>query len=60
MEFHDNLQNFTAQYFDFVQFHCILITFAFAFDDFESLLPNFGLIWIGSKFGNFRIGDGKS
>jgi hypothetical protein len=20
----------------------------------------FGLVWIGSKFGNFRLGDGKS
>jgi hypothetical protein len=32
-----------------------MITFAF-----ESLLQNFGLIWTGSKFGNFGLGDGES
>ncbi len=38
---------------------CILLTIAFAFDDFESLLKNFGLILTSSKFGNFRLGDGE-
>ncbi len=32
----------------------------FAYDNFESLLQNFSLIWTGSKFGNFGLGDGKS
>ncbi len=38
-----------------IHFHCILLAFAFAFDDFESLLQNLCLIWIGSKFGNFKL-----
>ncbi len=48
------------QTFDFVQFHCNLLTFAFALDYFESLLQNFSLIWTGSKLGNFGLGNGKS
>ncbi len=31
-----------------------------AFDDFNSLPQNFSLIWTGSNFGNFRLGDGES
>jgi hypothetical protein len=30
---------------------------AFAFNDFESLLQNFGLIWTSSKFENFGLCD---
>jgi hypothetical protein len=37
-----------------------LLNFAFTFNDFESLLQNFGLISTGSKFGHFGLGDGKS
>ncbi len=37
-----------------------MLTFTFAFDDFESLLLNFGLVRTGSNFGNFGLGDGKS
>ncbi len=37
-----------------------MLTFAFAFDDFESLLQNFGHIRTGSKFYIFGLGDGES
>jgi hypothetical protein len=40
--------------------HTHALTFAFAFDAFENSLQNFGLIWTGSKFQNFYLGDGKS
>jgi hypothetical protein len=43
-------------YFDFVQFHCILLTE----DGFESLLQNFSLIQVGSKLGNLGLGNGES
>ncbi len=43
-----------------MQFHCISLTFAFAFDDFKSLLWNFSLNWNDSKFGNFRLGNAES
>jgi hypothetical protein len=36
--------------------HCISLTF----DDFKSLLQNFGLAQTGSKFGNFGLGNGKN
>jgi hypothetical protein len=39
-----------VKYFDFAQFQCISLTFAFMFGAFESLLENFGLDWAGSKF----------
>jgi hypothetical protein len=45
-------QSNTLILFNLFVFHYILLTFAFAFADFESLLQNFGLSWIGSKFGN--------
>jgi hypothetical protein len=32
----------------------------FGFDVFKSLLQNFGLFWTVSKFGNFKLGNGKS
>ncbi len=32
---------------------------AFAFDDFESLLQNLGMVQTSLKWGNFRLGDGK-
>jgi hypothetical protein len=35
-------------------------SFAFAFDDFESLRQNFGLTWAHSKFGNFGLGNSES
>jgi len=46
--------------FDFIQFRCILLAFAFAFGAFESWLQNFGLVWIHSKFDNFGLGNGDS
>ncbi len=49
-----------ANHHNFVQFWCILLNFAFAFDAFESSPWNFGLIRTGSKFQNFRLGDGES
>ncbi len=45
--------------FDYIQSHCILWTFAFAFDDFKSLLQKFGLIQTGWKFVNFCLGNGE-
>jgi hypothetical protein len=47
-----------VKYFGFVQFRCILLTFTFG--AFESLPQNFGLIWTGSKFQNFGLGEGES
>jgi hypothetical protein len=38
----------------------ISLTFAFALDDFKSLLQNFSLVWTSSKCVHFRLGDGKS
>jgi hypothetical protein len=49
-----------VQYFDFIQFQCILFIFAFAFGAFNSLPQNFGLIQTGSKFQNFGLGNDKS
>jgi hypothetical protein len=37
----------------------MLLTFAYASNNFDSLLQNFGLIQKGSKFGNFGLGNGK-
>ncbi len=37
-----------------------MLTFAFAFCDFEKLPWNFGLACTGSKLENFRLGDGES
>jgi hypothetical protein len=37
-----------------------LLTFASAFDDFESLHQNFGFVRTSSKSGNFGLGDGKN
>jgi hypothetical protein len=34
--------------------------YSFGFDNFESLLENFGLVWTSSKLGNFGVGDGES
>jgi hypothetical protein len=45
--------------YDSVQCCCISLTIAFALDDFESLLQNFGVAWTSSKFGDFRLGDGE-
>ncbi len=45
---------------DFIHFVCIMLTFAFIFGDEEHFLQNFGLAQTGSKFVNFRLGDGKS
>jgi hypothetical protein len=45
---------------NFVEFHCILLTFALAFNDLKSLLQNFGLDQTGSKFRDLRLDDGKS
>jgi hypothetical protein len=44
---------------DFIRFHRISLTFAFAFGDFKSLLQNLSFTWTGSKFGNFGLGDGE-
>ncbi len=49
-----------AHYLDFIQLRYISITFGFALGRFESLAQTFGLFWNGSKFQNFRLGDGKS
>jgi hypothetical protein len=38
------LQFNLVKYFDFIQFRCILFSFAFAFNAFGSLPQNFGLI----------------
>jgi len=38
----------------------ISLMFAFTFDAFKSLPQNFILIWIGSKFWNFGLGNGES
>ncbi len=38
----------------------VSLSFGFAFGPFESLPQIFGLFWNGSKFQNFRLGDGKS
>ncbi len=51
-------QNFLVNYFDFIQFQCISLTFAFG--AFESCLQNFGLISTDSKFQNFGISNGES
>ncbi len=51
-------KNFTVQNFDFVRFHCILLTISFTFFNFESIVQQFGLIWTSSKFGNFGLGNG--
>ncbi len=59
MKYHDIKLNFMVYDFEFIKFHCIWLTFAFAFDDFDSLLQNFSLIWTGSKFWNFGLGDGN-
>jgi hypothetical protein len=48
------------QYFDFVQFHCILLTIVFAFDNFDGLPQNFSLAQTGLIFGNFRLVNGKN
>jgi hypothetical protein len=45
---------------DFIQFQCISLTFAFAFDAIKSLPQNFGLVRTSSKFRNFRLGNGES
>ncbi len=45
-----------AQNYAFVQFGDVSILFAFAIDDFESLLQIFGLAQTISKFGNFGFG----
>ncbi len=49
-----------AYYLNFIQFWCILFTFAFAFGAFWSWLQNFGLVQTVSKFWYFETGDGKS
>jgi hypothetical protein len=36
-----------------------LLSIALAFDDFKSLLQNFGFALAISNFENFRLGDGK-
>jgi hypothetical protein len=41
------------------KFCCILLLCAFAFDDSEHLLQNFGLAQTTSNLGNFRLGDDK-
>jgi len=43
-----------------IQFWCITLTFVLAFNAFESLQWNFGLVWTGLKFQNFQLGKGES
>ncbi len=59
------MSNKISQYNNLISFYfialvCILLTFAFAFYGFKSLLLKFGLVLTGSKFKNFRLGNGKS
>ncbi len=49
-----------AYYLEFIQLGCIVLTFGFAFDPFESLPKNFSRFQNGSKFWNFGLGDGES
>jgi hypothetical protein len=53
------LAAFYVDFFTFVQFHCISLIIAFAFDDFKSLLQNFSLVQTSSKFQNFGLGNGE-
>ncbi len=48
-----------AYYLDFIQVWYISLTFGFAFSPFKSLPQNYSLFRNGSKFQNFRLGDGK-
>jgi hypothetical protein len=49
-----------AYYLCFIQLECISLTFGGTFGAFKSLPQNFSLIWTGSKFQNFGLGDGYS
>jgi hypothetical protein len=44
-----------VQYFDFVQFCCVLLTLTFAFVDFKSLMQNFGFIKSGSNLAMAKV-----
>jgi hypothetical protein len=48
-----------AHYLDFVQLQYLLLIFPFGFGPFKSLPQDFGLFENGSKFQNFRLGNGK-
>ncbi len=49
-----------AYYLDFIQLRYISLTFGFAFGPFESLPQDFvSLFQNGSRFRNFRLGDGE-
>ncbi len=52
-EISQHLTKQTVLYFDFIHFFCISLTFASVFDDFKSLLQNFGLIKTDSQIRNF-------
>ncbi len=49
-----------SYYLDFVQLRYISLTFSFAFGLFKILPQHFGLFRNGSKFQNFRLGDGEN
>ncbi len=60
MKFHDI--NKISQYNTLIsfQFQRILLTFTFAFDDFESFIQNISLIRTSSRFANFGLSNGES